>query len=208
MGFRKMATCRTQRRAMKVSPLRNPALATEDGFHDASETRPVALAHRQAMEKQQELHAPPLEIVATIDEAQQSPALDWPVVAVGASAGGLQAFREILENLPSDTGMAFVLITHLAPDHKSYMTEILAKHTKMPVVSIQDNGQPQPDHLYVLLPNTNVTLKEGRFHTSARPPAPRLNMAIDTFFRSVASEQKIMPSVSCSPAPTPTAPRD
>jgi two-component system CheB/CheR fusion protein len=150
----------------------------------------ISLAHRKAMEIRKPQVSIEQDSPGTVDELQQTPALNWPVVAIGASAGGLQAFRELLQNLPPDTGMAFVLITHLAPDHKSFMSEILAKHTAMPVLPIEAGVEPQPNHLYVLLPNENATIEGGKFRISERPLSSRPNMPVDLFFRSLAADQK------------------
>lgn len=81
--------------------------------------------------------------VETATEEHQAPALMYPVVGFGASAGGLQAFREILENLDPNTGMSFVLVTHLAPDQKSFLSEIVERYTQMPVVSIENGQRPE-----------------------------------------------------------------
>jgi chemotaxis response regulator CheB len=128
--------------------------------------------------------------LVTEPEEQQSPALLYPVVGFGASAGGLQAFREILENLDSNTGMAFVLVTHLAPDQRSFMSEIVERYTQMPVVSISDGQRPLQNHLYVLQPNQALTLREGVFQVDTRPATERVPRTIDRFFHSLASDQK------------------
>ncbi len=121
---------------------------------------------------------------------RQTPALPFLIVAFGASAGGLQAVRDILTPLPADTGMALVLITHLSPSHKSYMAEILGKSTSMPVLTMEDEQQPQPNHLYVLPPNVDATLQGGRFHLRVRPAGHTPHLPIDLFFRSLAADQK------------------
>jgi len=126
----------------------------------------------------------------SLPEEQRKPLLEYPVVGIGASAGGLQAFQELLGSLDPKTGMAFALITHLAPDQRSYLTEILTQNTKMPVSSIEDGVRPEPNHVYVLLPNQLATLDKGVFKVSPRPAGARSPMPIDLFFRSLASEQK------------------
>ena len=131
-----------------------------------------------------------LVVVESEDPDQQRPALPFLIVAFGASAGGLQAVRDILAPLPAETGMAFVLITHLSPDHKSYMGEILSKATAMPVLSIEEGQQPQPNTLYVLTPNVDATLKGGRFHLVSRSSSNAHHLPIDLFFRSLAADQK------------------
>jgi chemotaxis response regulator CheB len=75
-----------------------------------------------------------------------------PVVGVGASAGGLEAFTQMLQALPVDTGMAFVLIQHLAPTRPSLLAEILSRATRMPVVEVHDEPRVQPNHVYVIPP--------------------------------------------------------
>ena len=131
-----------------------------------------------------------LDVLEPTEQESQSPSLSYLVVAIGASAGGLQAVRDILAGLPADTGMAFVLITHLSPDHKSYMAEILSKATAMPVTPMEDGQQPLPNQLYVLTPNFDATIEGGRFRLQARPPGHVHHLPIDLFFRSLASDQK------------------
>ena len=132
----------------------------------------------------------PILTVEGVAEENQSPALPFPVVAFGASAGGLQAFREILENLDPNTGMSFVLVTHLAPDQKSFLSEIVERYTQMPVSHIEDGTRPEPNHLYVLLPNQFATLRNGAFRVGPLPQGERFPKAIDQFFYSLAADQK------------------
>lgn len=128
--------------------------------------------------------------VASASEPQQAPALMYPVVGFGASAGGLQAFKEILENLDPKTGMAFVLVTHLAPDQKSFLSEIVERYTQMPVRSVEAGQRPEPNHLYVLQPNQSLTLHKGNFRVEPRDPRERFPKTIDRFFNSLAADQK------------------
>jgi two-component system, chemotaxis family, CheB/CheR fusion protein len=123
-------------------------------------------------------------------EEHQSPALMYPVVGFGASAGGLQAFREVLENLDPNTGMTFVLVTHMAPDQRSFMSEIVERYTQMPVLSVEDGQRPEPNHLYVLQPNQSLSLHEGHFRVEVRPISDRVPRTIDKFFFSLAADQK------------------
>src|SRR6185312_9708965 len=106
------------------------------------------------------------------------------------SAGGLTAFREILANLKPDTGMSFVLVTHLAPDQKSYLTEILERYTRIPVRPVVHGMRPETDHLYVLQPEQRLQLRGGVFYVEERSSTHRGPHIIDTFFRSLANEQK------------------
>ena len=111
-----------------------------------------------------------------------------PIVGVGASAGGLEAFTELLRHLPDDTGMAFVLIQHLDPLHDSHLTELLSKESKMPVAEVKDGTRPEANHVYVISPRFNLDLSDGLLLTPARPAKGR-NMPIDAFFASLASER-------------------
>ena len=80
--------------------------------------------------------------------------LNYPcVVAIGASAGGLAAFEQLIENLPANTGMAFVLLSHILRGSKSLLPEILSRSTKMPVIQVTDKNQILADHIYILPPN-------------------------------------------------------
>jgi two-component system, chemotaxis family, CheB/CheR fusion protein len=89
------------------------------------------------------------------------PDANFPIVGVAASAGGLEAFTQLLAHLPVDTGMAFVLIQHLAPDRASLLAEILARATKMLVCEVQNGLPVEPNHVYVIAPNTKMTLLNG-----------------------------------------------
>lgn len=111
----------------------------------------------------------------------------FPIVGIGASAGGLEAFVQLLSALPSDTGMAFVLVQHLDPQHESLLPELLARHTSMPVDAVQDGLAIEPDHVYVIPPNTSMQLQDGTLRLATREPG--LHLPIDIFFRSLASVQ-------------------
>ena len=113
----------------------------------------------------------------------------FPIVGIAASAGGLEAFIELLTYLPVDTGMAFVLIQHLAPDHKSLLTEILAKKTKMPVSEVVDGVIVEPNHVYIIAPNTKMILAQGMLRLAARQKVEGKYMPGDAFFTSLAAEQ-------------------
>jgi len=112
----------------------------------------------------------------------------FPIVGVGASAGGLEAFTQLLHALPTDTGMAFVLVQHLHPDFQSALTEILSRETSMPVSEIQDRTQVAPNHVYVIPPSADLQLMHGKLHLLPRK-VHELTMPIDQFFRSLAADQ-------------------
>ncbi len=85
----------------------------------------------------------------------------FPIVAIGASAGGLEAMMELLKNLPPDTGMAFIYVQHLSPDHKSMLTEILSNKTKMKVQEIDDMDKIKPDNVFVIPYNKGIEISDG-----------------------------------------------
>jgi two-component system CheB/CheR fusion protein len=110
------------------------------------------------------------------------------VVGIGASAGGLEAFTELLSHLPTDTGMAFVLIQHLDPKHASHLAELLSKASKMPVSELKGETRPSANHVYVIPPHRNLGISGGILLTPPRPASGR-NMPIDTFFRALAADR-------------------
>jgi two-component system, chemotaxis family, CheB/CheR fusion protein len=112
----------------------------------------------------------------------------FPVVGVGASAGGLEALRHLLQHLPVDTGMAFVLVQHLDPDHPSALTELLARTTSMPVHEITNNLRVQPNHIYVIPPNANMILERGKLKLQRRQLKRGAHRTIDRFFESIAQD--------------------
>src|SRR5438132_1000420 len=128
--------------------------------------------------------------VAGPDEkaARESDHLPFGVVGIGASAGGIDAFRSLLGALPGDTGMAYVLVQHLSPDHPSILAQTLARFTSMPVLEIQDGTPLVPDHVYVMPSNAEVLLSRGTLRLVPRPPSPGGRLPIDALFLSLAGE--------------------
>ncbi|MEE1114384.1 MAG: chemotaxis protein CheB [Eubacterium sp.] len=108
------------------------------------------------------------------------------VVGIGASAGGLEALQQLLTYLPSDTGMAFVIIQHLSPDHKSLLADILGKYTAMPVVEVDDGMPIEGDHIYMIPPKFNLEIEEDVLRLREFDHA-KINHPIDIFFRSLAN---------------------
>ncbi len=113
----------------------------------------------------------------------------FPIVGIGASAGGLEAFTQLLSHLPNDTGMAFVLIQHLSPHHKSLLTEILAKTTSMRVSEAQEGTIVEPNQVYVIPPNTKMTLVEGALRLMPREKIRGTYLPVDAFFTSLAVDR-------------------
>lgn len=103
-------------------------------------------------------------------------------MGIGASAGGLETFTELLKKLPSNTGMAFVLIQHLDPTHVSFLSEALSKATEMPTLQIKEGMKAKPNHVYAIPPDSDIGILHGRFTLFAREKASRKpNLAIDFF---------------------------
>jgi two-component system, chemotaxis family, CheB/CheR fusion protein len=114
----------------------------------------------------------------------------FTVVGIGASAGGLEAFRQLLEHLPTDTGMAFVLVQHLDPKHESLLAELLSEATKMSVKKVKDGMRVEPDCVYVIPRNTNMAIENGALRLSPREAPRGKHRPIDHFLRSLALEKR------------------
>jgi two-component system, chemotaxis family, CheB/CheR fusion protein len=123
------------------------------------------------------------------DGEQPDDRSQFPVVGIGASAGGLEAFRQLLSHLPADTGMAFVLVQHLDPNQKSLLSEILSRETSMPVVEVQDGMVVEPNCVYVIPPNTKMAIAQGLLKLTTREKMRGVTMPIDAFFLSLAEDR-------------------
>src|SRR5665213_1005649 len=106
----------------------------------------------------------------------------FPVVGIGASAGGLDAFKRLLMAIPENSGMAYILVQHLDPAHESILADLLQRVTKIPVQEISDNIHVEPDHIYIIPSNKLLTATDGVLQLSARSPKRQRNMPIDLFF--------------------------
>ena len=112
----------------------------------------------------------------------------FPIVGIGASAGGLEALELFLKHVPEDSGMAFVIVQHLDPTHKGILVELLQRVTPMTVVQVRDRHKVAPGHVYVIPPNKDMSILHGLLHLF-EPGAPRgLRLPIDFFFRSLADD--------------------
>ncbi|HYL01213.1 MAG TPA: chemotaxis protein CheB [Steroidobacteraceae bacterium] len=119
------------------------------------------------------------------------PAKDvFPIVGIGASAGGLEALEEFLRNVPLRCGMAFVIVQHLDPTHKGAVVQLLQRTTAMRVVEVTDGQKVEPDHVYVIPPNKDMSILHRVLYLLP-PASPRgLNLPIDFFLRSLAADQQ------------------
>ena len=110
----------------------------------------------------------------------------FPIVGIGASAGGLEAATIMFKELSPALGMAYVLVLHLDPARESAVTEILARATRMPVLQVKEGMRVEPDHVYVIPPNCEMTIAEWVLHLGSRQERRSANTTIDTFLRSLA----------------------
>jgi chemotaxis methyl-accepting protein methylase len=115
--------------------------------------------------------------------------ISFPMVGIGASAGGLEALEQLLGQVPVGSGMAFVVVQHLDPTHEGIMAELLQRVTGMKVTQVKDHTKVRPNCVYVIPPNKDMSILHGVLHL-LEPAAPRgLRLPIDFFFRSLAQDQ-------------------
>jgi two-component system CheB/CheR fusion protein len=112
----------------------------------------------------------------------------FSVVGIGASAGGLEALQRFFERVPTDSGLAYVVVQHLSPDFKSLMEELLRRHTAVPIQRVVDGVTVEPNVIYLIPPNTDMIITSGRLHLTERDPEQALTLPIDLFFRSLAQD--------------------
>lgn len=124
------------------------------------------------------------------DVVESPPSADFPIVGIGASAGGLAAFEAFFKAMPAETdrGIAFVLVQHLAPDHASLLRELIQRYTQMPVYDIEDGMVIEHSSVYIIPPNKDLAIFHGRLQLMSAPRG--LHLPIDRFFRSLAQEQE------------------
>ncbi len=125
-------------------------------------------------------------------DLNKSPKEDFPIVGIGASAGGLAAFENFFSDIPDDAnlGVAFVLVQHLDPNHKSILTDLIGRYTRMPVYEVEDGMVVQPNSVYVIPPSHDMLLEYGTLHL-LEPAEPRGHrLPINIFFKSLAQSKK------------------
>lgn len=112
----------------------------------------------------------------------------FPIVGIGASAGGLEALERLFAKMPSDSGMAFVVIQHLSPDFRSLMDELLARHTSIPILKVENGMTVVPNAIYLMPPKTEMIISGGKLLLTDKEPSNNLSLPIDLFFRSLAED--------------------
>src|SRR4051812_16302380 len=126
--------------------------------------------------------------VSSRDQKTDSPFVR--IVGIGASAGGLEAFTSLLRHLPEKADVAYVLVQHLDPTHRSLLSEILAKTTALPVAEIAQNMRVEANRIYVIPPNCDLTIEQGTLKLTPREKSGGPARGIDHFLKSLAADQK------------------
>ncbi|HSN98230.1 MAG TPA: chemotaxis protein CheB, partial [Candidatus Nanopelagicales bacterium] len=131
------------------------------------------------------------EVVQAPDDEEPPPESEraFGVVGIGASAGGLESAARLLATIPPRSGLAFVLVQHLDPNHESLLVELLSRATSMPVVAAAHNVPLEPDHVYIMPPNALMLVVGGKLTLEPRP-SRGVSMPIDLFFRSLALDRR------------------
>ncbi len=116
------------------------------------------------------------------NNSKKTPKLPTHFIAIGASAGGLEALQELFEHMPCDSGAGFIVIQHLSPDFKSVMDELLSRCTKMPVCVVKDGVLIEANTVYLIPPRKNMIISQGRLLLSEQSPQPGMHCPLDVFF--------------------------
>jgi chemotaxis response regulator CheB len=148
---------------------------------DGAAMRDIAASPPDQVASQRQALRPSAEI-----DALKQPVVS-PVVGIGASAGGLKSLQELLSCLPVDTGMAFVVVSHMDSTHESLLPSLLANSTGMPVQDVRNETVVEPNRVYVIMPGTEIRLDQGALHASPRSNVMP-HMPIDDFFATLARE--------------------
>ncbi len=127
---------------------------------------------------------------STAESVKENDIEDTRIIAVGASAGGLEALKAFFKHIPAGDKNAFVVIQHLSPDYKSMMGELLKKNTNLPIVQISDEMEVKPGHVYLIPPANNLILEGNSLKLTDKPNNQTLNLPIDMFFESMAKQRK------------------
>ncbi len=147
------------------------------------QTKPARQTRKAADPASQETPSPQ-------PEAARKSSRSFPIVGIGASAGGLEALELFLANVPENSGMAFVIIQHLDPTRKGLMAELLQRGTTMKVIQVKDRTRVKPDCVYVIPPNKDMSILRGVLHLLDPVASRGLRLPIDFFFRSLAEDQR------------------
>jgi two-component system CheB/CheR fusion protein len=162
-----------------------PDNASEIGPTDP---RPDKLPGAAPVEPSEVEPEPPRAPEPESKQAGEGTAPLFPIAGIGASAGGLEACRRLLTALPTDTGLGFVIVSHLDPDHHSMLASLLSNATKMPVIEVGASVRVAPNHCYVIPPNRNLGIHDGVLHTLDRQLEQGRHLSVDYFLRTLADD--------------------
>src|SRR6185436_13245021 len=123
-------------------------------------------------------------------EPTSQTATPFPVIGLGASAGGLQALKDFFTHMPANSGMAFVVIMHLSTKHESHAATLLQATTEMPVMQVTEAIQVEPNHVYVIPPTKNLEMSDGQIILKDQQLSEGKQVAIDRFFRTLGETHK------------------
>jgi two-component system, chemotaxis family, CheB/CheR fusion protein len=140
--------------------------------------------------EQEELQPESDDLFDGLEKPQNTILHSFTVVAIGASAGGLEAITQLLQNLSPNTGMAYIYVQHLSPDHKSLLTPLLSKVTEMKVQDVEDMDKMRPDNVYVIPYNKEIEVIDGHIQLLPRLKNRTSNLSIDVLFSSLAETHK------------------
>ena len=126
----------------------------------------------------------------SLTKAKKRAGNTFPIIGMGASAGGLDSFEKFFTHMPSDSEMAFILVQHLHPDYKSILPDLLKGFTSMEVHEAKDGTTVQPNCIYITKPGKNMGLLNGKLHFTEQTKSTGMNLPIDSFFRSLAQDQR------------------
>lgn len=154
--------------------------------------RKQTVTHRKSREPKRRTSRGKLSAKSALRHARARRKADTPrlIVGIGASAGGLEAFTTFFANMPADSGMAFVLVQHLDPHHKSMLVDLLGRHTKMNVTEAIDGVDVAANRIFIIPPNATLTISDGALRVSHPAPPREHRRPIDTFFASLAEDQE------------------
>nr|CRH04913.1 putative MCP methyltransferase/methylesterase, CheR/CheB with PAS/PAC sensor [Candidatus Magnetococcus massalia] len=140
----------------------------------------------RASEESPLLESPPQDCTAAAEDSSHP----FPIVGIGASAGGLEAFEQLFSGMPANTGMAFIIVQHLDAKHASILSELVGQYTLMQVDQITHGVHVRPNHVYVIPPNRTLSIRQGLLHLTAPPEKPPHPLTVDIFFRTLAEDTK------------------
>jgi len=177
-----------------VGILRDDSLFNDLGFvpgsviGDGKRVTVIKKTPKLRRKENQRPNSPPAASAAE-SESELDPPLKFAVVGIGASAGGLEAYKRFFSTMPADSGMAFILVPHLDPSHRSLMVELVMRETAMKVCEAADQMKIEPNCVYIIPPNKFLTIRHNQLRLAKSETVGRPTIALDGFFRSLAEDQ-------------------